>query len=149
MKRDQQLKLLATARARREQQAAARAAAAKAAASHQRQQLAELESWQADYRQNGPVGQQDRPVSATELNRWRQFVSGMDGVINQQREMVAESEAGLANSIEDWRQKAVASQAIDTLRGRLDAEQLQLELQSEQEDQDDRAGYKAGRGGER
>ena len=149
MKREQQLRLLATARARREQQAAARATAARAAANQQRQQLAELEAWQADYRQNGPIVRQDRPVSVAELNRWRQFVSGMDGVINQQREMLAESEAGLAASIEDWRHKAVASQAIDTLRKRLDAEQLQLELQSEQEDQDDRAGHGASRREER
>lgn len=144
MKNKQQLTLLARERARRERQAAARATAAKSAASRQRQQLQELEAWQADYRHRGPTRGEPVTVSAAELTRWRQFMLGMDSIISRQRETMAQSEAGLAESIDEWRQALLDVEVIDKLRIRLETQKRELESQHEQEDQDDQAGHRYG-----
>lgn len=143
--RNQQLKLLARVRAQRERQIAARAAAAKSATGRQRQQLEELEDWRAGYRQQGPTDQKATPVTAAGLIRWRQFVSGIDNVITQQRETLAENEASLAAIVDDLRQAVVATEVVETLCVQSEDEERLFDLQSEQEEQDDRVGHGTGR----
>lgn len=147
MNRDARMKLVVKTRAAREREAASAVARAQNQFQQQRQYLEDLLTWQSEYQQRADTQQSSATMSATQFGRWRQFRSGLEQAIQQQREVVSRSEQQLAAAVNRWRQAALNTRAVEDLQTRLETE-IRLESErAEQEEIDDLTCRVSGFGG--
>ncbi|TGN41224.1 flagellar export protein FliJ [Marinobacter confluentis] len=104
MLRSQRLLVVLRLEEQKEQRALEKMAEAQKAHEAQRQQIANLEGYQQEYRNQIRANQQG-VVPVSRLQAWQAFIAQLDQVIVQQRTVLEQAQAKLDARREDW-QKA-------------------------------------------
>jgi len=122
----------------REQQAARLLGESQAALAQARQRLEELQEYRRDYErrfaESGALG-----MGAVQMEDYRQFLSRLGLAIDQQMQVVAQSEAALERQRQHWFVTRGKTQALDGVVARYQAEEQRDADRREQQESDEYA----------
>ncbi len=126
MKRSQRMQTVRRLAERKTHQAEQALGQAQQALLAERQKLEQLESFRNEYQQN--LLQQGRQgIRAEQLLRTQQFLARLGTAMEQQQRQIARAEQQLENAKQQWRAVRAREQVLESLVGRLQAEELQQE----------------------
>jgi flagellar protein FliJ len=78
-------------------------------------------------------------VSAAQMRNFRNFISTLDTVIEQQRALTAQADTRLATGRGDWQTSQRRLNSFDTLAGRVRLQEMAVLQKREQRDSDERS----------
>lgn len=137
MKVNRSLRLVRILRDAREREAARSVARESAGEAEEKVRLRALETWQRDYldRQREFMTA-DQRMTRNQLSMWRVFVSRLNTVIEQQREVVRDRGRKAREQERDWLATRTELAAVDHLDARADTEHSRAEERREQAETD-------------
>jgi len=81
-------------------------------------------------------------LPSSQWRNYRNFLTTLDGAIEQQRGIAAQAEARLTNGRTDWQQNKRRLSSFDTLAERVRQQELMVQAKREQRDSDERSARK-------